>query len=121
MVELVRQGRGNLRHGVFSAVLNDADVAVEVGLIYAARPALDPITDRRLVERVALDHVRYFRACQAIEEHGLTALLQASARDFGNRAERGEKLLHERERERLRDRREAERIDLSKYRPAAAT
>jgi hypothetical protein len=121
MVALIKQGKGSLRHGVFSTVLNDPDVAVEVALVYAARPALDPVKDRRLVERVALDHVRYFRACHAIEEQGLSPQLQAAARDFGNRAERGEKLLHERNRERQQEQRQAQQIDLSIYRDRSAS
>lgn len=97
--------RGNvlaLKHGVFADVANARDVAVEIDLIFATHAHLDPLADRRLVESLAVASVHYARATQAIDREGWQQQLIAAARDFGNRAERLERAVHERERERAK-------------------
>jgi len=61
--------RGNVRafrHGIFADVLNGPDVQTEVALTYAARPLLDPIADRRLVELLATTNVQRQRCLVAM-------------------------------------------------------
>lgn len=110
--------RGNDRaqqFGVFRRVALLPDVALEIEATFIRFPALDRITDRRLVERVAADHVRYMRVLERIEDEELSMPLQAAARDFGNRSERGEARLYEREHSRVRDFRSRELVDVSAY------
>lgn len=118
--ELLKGNANAWRHGIYSKVGNIPDVTVEVGLIFAARPTLDPIADRRLVEACALASCQYARAVVAMEAEGFTSALVAAARDFGNRAERLERAVHERAAERAKAQAAATaRPDLSAYRPSA--
>lgn len=116
-VEELRKGNANaLKHGVFADVLNLPDVDREAALIFAARPALDPIRDRRLVEHLASAAVSRARALIAIERDGMTATLTSYERNLSGTCERLERAVHDRERERLAAARERP-ADLSAYRP----
>lgn len=118
--ELLRGNANSLRHGIYATVANLPDITTEVALIYAARPSLDPIADRRLVEACATASAQYSRAVVAMERDGFTSALVAAARDFGNRAERLERAVHERANERAKAQAAATaRPDLSAYRPSA--
>lgn len=75
---------------------NAPDVATETALIYASHPELDPVADHRLVEQRAVALVHYARATVALEAGEWQASVIAAARDFGNRAERLERAVHER-------------------------
>lgn len=57
--EAQRGNRNALRHGTFAEVANAADVALEVEVVYATHPALDPVADRRLAR--ALGSLLCFR------------------------------------------------------------
>lgn len=97
-------GRGNanaLRHGIFAVVANLPDVATEVELQFTARPGLDRIRDRRLVEAFALAAVQHRRAIEAMATAGLTEHLTAYEARLAPLVERLERTIHERERERL--------------------
>jgi hypothetical protein len=109
-----------VKTGIHATILNAPDVADEVALTFATHPHLDPIADFRLVEQLALAAVKYGRAVLAMETAGWTAQLIAAARDFGNRAERLERAVHQRERERIADHTRAV-VDLSDYRPSRET
>jgi hypothetical protein len=90
-------------------------------VIFAIHADLDPVADHRLVEALAIATVHHAKAVLAIEEAGHLATLLAAARDFGNRAERLERAVHERNRERARERKAADTVDLERYRPKAAS
>lgn len=114
--EMLRGNENAQQFGVFRRVTTlTPDIAMEIEATFIRLPALDRIGDRRLVERVAADHVRYMRCLERIEADGLSTALQAAARDFGNRAERGERALYERERERVRDWRSRPTVNLADY------
>ena len=98
--ELLKGNARALRHGVFASVANQPDVQIEVALIYAARPLLDPIADRRLVELLASTNVQRQRALLAMQSEGLSALLTAYDSRLAALVERLERAVHERERER---------------------
>lgn len=112
-------GKGNtnaLKSGIHADVLNTTAVADEIAVTFATHPHLDSIADYRLVEQYSLATVRYARACIAIEADGWSATLIAAARDFGNRAERLERAVHQRERERIADHTRSV-VDLSAFKP----
>lgn len=109
--------RGNVRafkHGIFARVLDASDVQTEVALIFAARPLLDPIADRRLVELLATTNVQRQRCLVAMQTDGLTSQLTAYDARLAALVERLERAVHERERERLIAARERP-VDLSRY------
>jgi hypothetical protein len=100
-VEELGKGNANaLRHGVFAVVANQQDVAVEVALTYAARPLLDPIVDRRLVELLATTNVQRNRCLIAMAEAGLSQQLTAYDSRLAALVERLERAVHDREKER---------------------
>jgi hypothetical protein len=117
-VEEAKKGNRNaMKHGVFAVIANAPDVAMETALIYAARPSLDPIADRRIVEQLATASVQYARATVALSESdNWGSTLVAAARDFGNRAERLERAVHQRAQERAREAAKPNADDLAQYR-----
>lgn len=117
--EAQKGNRNALRHGVFANVANSVDVATETAIIFATHEDLDRVADHRLVEALAIAAVHHARAILAIDAEGYKPVLTGAARDFGNRAERLERAVHERNRERRRERTAAESVDLAKYRPQA--
>lgn len=114
--------RGNVRawrHGIFAEVAVRPDVEIEVGLIFAARPSLDPLRDTRLVEQLAMVSLRCRRVHLLIDEQGPTQLLTSYDAKLSPLAERLERAVHEREQLRIRARDETSRSsDLARYRPA---
>jgi hypothetical protein len=100
-----RQARlGNvnaLRHGAFAVVNAQADVATEIELLLVAFPGLDPIADRRLVELLATTRVTRVRVLAAIDREGFTSTLTSYEYRLGDRQQRLERDLLERERARL--------------------
>lgn len=111
-------GKGNaraLRHGVFAVVNNQQDVQTEVALTYAARPLLDPIADRRLVELLATTNVQRQRALIAMQQDGLSQQLTSYDARLAALVERLERAVHDRERERQTVARQRP-VDLSEYR-----
>ena len=95
--------RGNARafqHGIFAIVANEADVALEVAVTYAAHPLLDPIADFRLAQQFALALVQRMRALAAMQEYGLTAQLTSYDARLAALCERAERAIYEREKER---------------------
>lgn len=116
--------RGNtnaLKHGIFARVHNAQDIANEAAIVFAAHPDLDPVADHRLVEALAIASVHHARAVLAIDEQGYQSTLVAAARDFGNRQERLERAVHERDRERRKARQASAAVDLDRYRPKAVS
>lgn len=121
--ELLRGNTRALRHGVQAQVLNRPDVMVEVALIFAARPALDPIRDARLVEQLATVTVQRARCLEALgdrladlDRQQLSTLTSYDGR-LSPLQERLERAVHEREQLRIRERTDAERRgDLGRYR-----
>lgn len=121
-VQEAKRGNVNaLRHGVFARIANAQDVATETAIVFAANADLDPISDHRLAEALAIATVQHARAVLAIDEKGYQPTLVAAARDFGNRQERLERAVHERNRERSREKKASEAVDLSRYRPQAVS
>lgn len=119
--EALRGNQRALRHGVFARVALEQDVATEIALTYAVRPALLPLEDYRLVEDLAIVRVRHRRAIEAINADGPTANLTKWESNLGARAERLERAVHERAAQRAREQAAgASRPDLSAYRPGAA-
>ena len=112
--EVLRGNTRSMRHGVFADVLNAPDVQTEVALIYAARPMLNAIADRRLVELLAATNVQRQRCLLAMQSEGLSALLTSYDARLAALVERLERAVHERERERLIASRERP-VDLSAY------
>ena len=102
--ELQRGNTRALRHGVFAEVLNAPDVATEVALVYAGRPALDPIRDTRLVELLATTNVQRQRAIAAMQREGMSQQLTSYDARLAALVERLERAVHERERERIKER-----------------
>jgi hypothetical protein len=102
LVQEARRGRVQaMHHGIYARVANLPDVATEVALQMALRPGLDPLRDLRLVEDYAMASVQLRRAHEAIEAQGLTEHLGSFISRQGPLVERGERQLHDRERERL--------------------
>lgn len=91
-------------------------VAVEVALTYAARPGLDPIRDRRLVEHYALASIQLRRAHLMIESEGITEHLGAFISKTGPLVERLEADLEERERLRRAEAARSAPDPLARYR-----
>lgn len=117
-VQEAKRGNVNaLRHGAFATVQAWPDVSTETALIFATRPALDPIRDRRLVELLATSNVQRQRTLLAIEAEGMSSTLTSYESRLAALVERLERSVHERERERERERRAAEVEPLDKYRP----
>lgn len=114
--ELLRGNINALRHGRFAVVALLPEVDVEVALTYAARPDLDPIRDRRLVEQFALAGIHLRIAAIDIHEHGLTEHLGAFVSRQAPLVERLERTLVERERQRLEERTRGEPHPLARYR-----
>lgn len=96
-----------MTHGVRTALVSRPDVQTEIALLFAVEPALDPVRDRRLVELCAMTNIRLVRCDLAMEEHGETAVLTGYRSRLGPLAERLERQLHERAREREAARRAA--------------
>jgi hypothetical protein len=117
-------GRGNVnawKHGIYAEIAATPEIAIETALIFASHGSLDPIADHRLCESLAIARVHYGRAVAAIAAEGYTANLVAAARDFGNRAERLERQVAERDvQRRAQWERAAGARDLSQYRPRPA-
>lgn len=112
-------GRGNVnawRHGIFSLVQSAPDVATEAALIVAARPGLDLIQDRRLVEHLAITRVSRQRAILAMATEGLTAILTSYDARLSPLEERLERMVDERERRRLAERARGAADPLERYR-----
>lgn len=115
---LAQQGNTRaLRHGVLAVVLNGPDVALEVDLVYATHPGLDPMADRRLVELYATSQVQRHRALAAMASEGLTPVLTSYDARLAAMVERLERAVHERERTRLGERQSKRVVDLSGYAP----
>jgi len=102
-VQEARRGNANaLKFGVFAEVANAEDVTREVALTYAARPGLDPIADRRLVELLATSTVQRSRALLAMRgTEGLTGVLTSYDARLAPLVERLERQVHQREQERV--------------------
>lgn len=112
-------GRGNvnaLRHGRFAVVSLLPEVDVEVALQYAARPGLDPIRDRRLVEGFALASLHLRIAAIEIQGQSLTEHLGAFISKQAPLVERLERTVDERERRRLAERAQGATDPLARYR-----
>jgi hypothetical protein len=112
-------GKGNvnsLRHGVFALVANQQDVQTEIALTYAARPLLDPIADRRLVELLATTNVQRQRCLIAMQQGGLSQQLTSYDSRLSALVERLERAVHDRERERAIVARQRP-VDLTRYQP----
>ena len=99
------KGRASaLRHGLFAIVANLPEVTTEVALQYAARPGLDPIRDRRLVEQFDLASIHLRVAAIAIQAQGLTEHLGAFISKQATLVERLERTVDERDRRNLAER-----------------
>ena len=73
-----------------------------MALTYAARPGLDPIADRRLVELLATSTVQRSRALLAMRgTEGLTGVLTSYDARLAPLVERLERQVHQREQERV--------------------
>ncbi len=118
--EALRGNTNALKHGVFATVAAWPDVTVEVALTFGTHPDLDEIADARLVEQYALAavHHRYASLRMGSLER-FDAQLGAYASRLGALAERLERAVHERARER-RAAHSPHVIDLSRYVPAPA-
>ena len=114
--ELLAGNHLALRHGIFAVVANLPDVEVEVELAYAARPGLDLIRDRRLVEAFALAIVQHRRVIVAMDDGGLTEHLTAYEARLAPLVERLERTVHERELQRLADRAQGAGDPFARYR-----
>jgi hypothetical protein len=107
-----------LRSGIFAEVSNRPDVANEIAVLYATHPHLDPLADRRLVEALALALVQQRRAIVAMQTEGMTSTLTSYESRLSALAERLERAVHERDRERSPSRSAASSEEiLSRYRP----
>jgi hypothetical protein len=115
--ELQRGNANAWKHGIFATTGNEVDAATEVALVFASHPSLDGIADLRMVEAYCLASVQYRRALQAIDRDGMTAVLTAYSSRLAAICERGERAVHDRERERQTNLRRGPIIDLSKYAP----
>jgi hypothetical protein len=115
---------GNARamtHGIRSELVTRPDVQTEIALLYAANPGLDPIADRRLVELAAMTNVRLVRCVLALDEQGHDRVLTAYFSKLAPLAERLERQLNERVRQRVGEGRTSAPDPLAQYkRPRAA-
>jgi hypothetical protein len=119
-VQEAKKGNVNgLRHGAFATVQAWPDVSTETMLIFATRPALDPLRDRRLVELLATSNVQRQRTLLAIEAEGMTSTLTSYESRLAALVERLERAVHERERERIQEHKAATAVPLDQYRPRA--
>jgi hypothetical protein len=104
-----------MTHGINSVVYAAPDIADEAAMIYATHPFLDPIADRRLVELTAVAHVQHGKAVRALEEQGYTTTLVRYESDLGKRLERHLQAVHDRDRQRQRDAKRRQTLDLAQY------
>lgn len=118
-----RQALRSLRHGVFAEVLAAPDLVVELALLAAIHPGLDPVRDRRLLEHLATAQVQRHRCLLALGgdlaalDNDRLRTLTAYESKLGPLVERLLRAVHEREQFRLREREASERSDdLARYR-----
>lgn len=123
-----RQAVRALKHGAYAEVLAAPDVTVEVALLDATHPDLDPVRDRRLLEDLALADVQRHRALLALGsdlgavETDRLKTLTAYESKLAALVERLRRQVHEREQLRIRARDAAARpSSLERYRQPATT
>jgi len=118
LVQELQRGRPSaLKHGVFAEVSNFPDVATEIALTFAAHGHLDPIADARLVEQYAIALTQQRKAIVAMAG-GMSSVLTSYESRLSALAERLERAVHERDRERSPSRSAASSEEiLSRYRP----